>query len=258
MITPTLQKWLIASTLILMTSGLQAASLSKSSLALTTGQSASVSVSKIKGSAQLINNSSGIVSATLSSTTQSGSLQINGLKAGKTSLIIKDAGGSKSLSITVTSPMTLSSNTLSLAVKEIAKVSISNATGKIRLSNSNSTVASTSLSGSTITVTGKASGTSKITVKDNLTTQTLVVTVATPPPPVSGNSDGRLLASNCFQCHGTNGSGGFDDIMGKDDIYQELQEFLNGQEDADGIMAAHIKGYTDAQLRAIADYLANP
>jgi sulfide dehydrogenase cytochrome subunit len=258
MITPTLQKWLVASTLILMTSALQAASLSKSSLTLTIGQSATVSVSKIKGIAQLINNSSDIVSATLSSATRSGNLQISGLKTGKTSLIVKDASGSKTLSITVTSPMTLSTNTLSLAFKEAAKVSIKNANGKIRLSNSNSTVASASLSGSTITVIGKTTGTSKITVKDNLTTQTIAVTVATPPPPVSGNTNGRLLASNCFQCHGTNGSGGFDDIMGKDDVYQELQEFLNGQEDADGIMAAHIKGYTDEQLRAIADYLANP
>jgi hypothetical protein len=258
MLRPILQKWLIASTLILMTSALQAASLSKSSLTLTTGQSATVSVSKIKGSAQLINNSSEIVSATLSSTTKGGNLQISGLKAGKTSLIVKDASGSKALSITVMSPMTLSSNTLSLASKETAKISILNSNGQIRLTNSNSTVASASLSGSSVTVTGKTNGTSKITVKDNLTTQILVVTVATPPPPVSGNTDGRLLASNCFQCHGTNGSGGFDDIMGKDDIYQELQEFVSGGEDADGIMAAHLKGYTDEQLRAIADYLANP
>ena len=139
-----------------------------------------------------------------------------------------------------------------------AKVSVNNANGKIRLSNSNSTVASASLSGSTITVIGKTTGTSKITVKDNLTTQTIAVTVATPPPPVSGNTNGRLLASNCFQCHGTNGSGGFDSIMGENDLYQELQEFLNGQEDADGIMAAHLKGYTDEQLRAIANFLANP
>jgi hypothetical protein len=122
MITPTLQKWLVASTLILMTSALQAASLSKSSLTLTIGQSATVSVSKIKGNAQLINNSSDIVSATLSSATQNGNLQISGLKTGKTSLIVKDASGSKTLSITVTSPMTLSTNTLSLAVKEAAKV----------------------------------------------------------------------------------------------------------------------------------------
>lgn len=258
MATPTLQKWLIASALIMLSSTLQAASLAKSSLTLSSGQSATVSVSKIKGTAQLINNDSSTVSAALSRTTKSATLQIAALKPGQTSVVVKDGSGSKSLSIKVITPMLLSSNTLTLAVKQTAKVSINNANGSIRLSNSNSSVASASVSGSTITVTGKATGSSKITVKDNYTTQTLSVTVSAPPPPVSGNSDGRLLASNCFQCHGTNGSGGFDDIMGKNDIYQELQEFLNGQEDADGIMAAHIKGYTDEQLRAIADYLANP
>jgi sulfide dehydrogenase cytochrome subunit len=75
---------------------------------------------------------------------------------------------------------------------------------------------------------------------------------------VSGNTQGRLLASNCFQCHGTYGSGGFDSLLGDDDIYDELSEFLNGEEDPDSIMAAHIKGYTQEQLQAIADYLANP
>ena len=44
---------------------------------------------------------------------------------------------------------------------------------------------------------------------------------------------GRLLASNCFQCHGTNGQGpGFDTIAGKSasEIYQELKDFQSGKE----------------------------
>ena len=69
------------------------------------------------------------------------------------------------------------------------------------------------------------------------------------------DSNGRLLASNCFQCHGTNGSGGFDSIRGSGEVYQELLEYVNGGEDPGGIMAAHTKGYTTEQLRAIADYL---
>ncbi|WP_425485618.1 c-type cytochrome, partial [Hydrogenophaga aromaticivorans] len=38
---------------------------------------------------------------------------------------------------------------------------------------------------------------------------------------------GRLLASNCFQCHGTNGRGpGFERLAGEsaDEIYDELRE----------------------------------
>lgn len=70
---------------------------------------------------------------------------------------------------------------------------------------------------------------------------------------------GRLLASNCFQCHGTDGRGpGFEKLAGKSasDIYHELVEMRAGKE-GDGLMVRHAKGYTDAQLRAIAQYFAS-
>lgn len=69
---------------------------------------------------------------------------------------------------------------------------------------------------------------------------------------------GRLLASNCFQCHGTDGKGpGFDKLAGKsaNSIYKELKEFQSGKE-GNGIMAKHALGYTDAQLRTLANYLS--
>lgn len=69
---------------------------------------------------------------------------------------------------------------------------------------------------------------------------------------------GRLLASNCFQCHGTNGQGpGFDRLAGKSasELYSELKEFQSGKE-GKGIMANHALGYTDAQLRALAQWLS--
>lgn len=63
---------------------------------------------------------------------------------------------------------------------------------------------------------------------------------------------GRLLASNCFQCHGTNGlNGGFDTIAGESDLFGELKEL---QSDS-SIMGAHARGYTDAELTKIAAYL---
>lgn len=73
-----------------------------------------------------------------------------------------------------------------------------------------------------------------------------------PSPP------GRLLASNCFQCHGTNGQGpGFDRIGGKsaNELYGEMKEFQAGKE-GQGIMARHAMGYTDAQLRSLAQWLS--
>ena len=66
------------------------------------------------------------------------------------------------------------------------------------------------------------------------------------------STEGRLLASNCFQCHGTEGTGGFEEIRGKS--ANELIEFQSKPAGKD-IMAAHAQGYTPDQLRKIATYL---
>ena len=72
--------------------------------------------------------------------------------------------------------------------------------------------------------------------------------------------EGRLLASNCFQCHGTDGRSGFEEINGKSstEIYSKLKEMQRkqpGTGDYD-IMVPHAKGYTDAQLLKISQYLS--
>lgn len=68
---------------------------------------------------------------------------------------------------------------------------------------------------------------------------------------------GRLLASNCFQCHGTNGSGGFERLAGMSarEIVSELREMRT--KSAPNIMEVHARGYTDAQLQAIGNYFAS-
>lgn len=69
---------------------------------------------------------------------------------------------------------------------------------------------------------------------------------------------GRLLASNCFQCHGTNGKGSaFDPLAGlsASETYKKLKELKSGKE-GDGIMARHAMIYTDAQLQQIANWFA--
>lgn len=74
----------------------------------------------------------------------------------------------------------------------------------------------------------------------------------TPPPPA-----GQLLASNCFQCHGTNGNGpGFDRLAGMpaDKLYEEMLELRAGH--GNGLMVKHSLIYSDAQLRLIADWFA--
>jgi len=69
---------------------------------------------------------------------------------------------------------------------------------------------------------------------------------------------GRLLASGCFQCHGTNGKdGGFDALSGDGqiDLLNKLKEMRlkNAQEN---IMHPHARGYTNEQLACIALYFS--
>ncbi len=72
-----------------------------------------------------------------------------------------------------------------------------------------------------------------------------------PPPP------GRLLASNCFQCHGTNGTGGVEKLTGESasEIYKELKEMQT--KSPPKMMDMHARGFTDDELRLIANYFAS-
>jgi sulfide dehydrogenase cytochrome subunit len=68
---------------------------------------------------------------------------------------------------------------------------------------------------------------------------------------------GRLLASQCAQCHGTNGAGpGFDELSGESasELFEDLIEMKYDR--VEGIMDRQARGYTDDQLRLIADYLS--
>lgn len=67
----------------------------------------------------------------------------------------------------------------------------------------------------------------------------------------------RLLASQCAQCHGTNGRavGDIDSLAGESfgELYDELLEMLL-EHDAGDIMEHQAQGYTEDQLRRIAEY----
>ena len=84
-------------------------------------------------------------------------------------------------------------------------------------------------------------------------------------------NNGRLLASNCTQCHATNvlpKTGGYDSLVGKSysDIYGELKDFqqkfdavnhvCKESDPKDCLMAIHAKPYTDKEMQDIAWYLS--
>lgn len=71
--------------------------------------------------------------------------------------------------------------------------------------------------------------------------------------------DGRYLAGSCANCHGTRGvgQGGMPSLAGLDAAYvaSEVRRFRDGQRPATA-MQQIAKGYSDAQIEAIARYYA--
>lgn len=70
---------------------------------------------------------------------------------------------------------------------------------------------------------------------------------------------GRLLASQCAQCHGTDGRSVTDlETLAGADAKDMLNELLDMKysDDTDDIMVRQAKGYSDVQLRLIAEYFS--
>jgi cytochrome c553 len=231
-----------------------AVSLSPTSLSLLPGDKATIRVGNIRGTVTLSNSNPTAVSATLAS----GTINVTAKAVGVATLSVTDKGGTKTAKVTVNGPLGVSPSGASILVGQSTALTVSNAIGTITIGNSNTNAVGTALSGNVITVTGKSAGSAELTVRDTRSTVKVPVTVttSTPPPPTGEIHPGRLLASNCFQCHGTNGSGGFDRIQGSSELLSELRKFASGEEDPGGIMAAHAVGYTDQQLQLIADFLS--
>jgi cytochrome c553 len=69
---------------------------------------------------------------------------------------------------------------------------------------------------------------------------------------------GRLLASNCAQCHGTTDAApGFDRLTGKSasKLLRKMHKYQSGAE-GEGIMTRHAMGYTEQQLRDLVEWLS--
>lgn len=91
---------------------------------------------------------------------------------------------------------------------------------------------------------------------------TIVAALVFAAGPVLAQSDpnlGRNIAATCANCHGTRGAsvGGNEPLAGKPkaDTVQKMQDFKAGRKPAT-IMHQLAKGYTDAQIEAVAEYFA--
>lgn len=73
-------------------------------------------------------------------------------------------------------------------------------------------------------------------------------------------TQGAMLSNSCAACHGTDGKspGAIPSIHGKsaDFIIQALSEFRAGNRPST-VMDRHAKGYTDEEIKLIAEYFAS-
>ncbi len=79
---------------------------------------------------------------------------------------------------------------------------------------------------------------------------------------MTAQAEGRnaaLLASGCAACHGTQGHsvGGTPSLAGLDRLYfiEQMQQFKNGERPAT-VMMQHARGYSEEEIRLLADYFA--
>lgn len=68
---------------------------------------------------------------------------------------------------------------------------------------------------------------------------------------------GRVLASNCFQCHGTNGYAGELKIgeQSASSIISDINE-MKTKDPRSNIMIVHAKAYTTEEIQLIANYIS--
>ncbi|UOG93157.1 MAG: c-type cytochrome [Candidatus Thiothrix sulfatifontis] len=94
-------------------------------------------------------------------------------------------------------------------------------------------------------------------------TGSTVTTVTTPAatgtaPAINAPDGARLLASQCFQCHGMNGvsATGIESIAGDSaaDLIEEMLEMKYSTKI--DIMHYQAKGYSEAEIRSMAQYLS--
>lgn len=194
----------------------QAASISPSSLSMSVGQIASVTVNRVRGNLSISNSDPSVAEAELAGVRVTDSIRpdrstirVTALKAGKTNITVRDRDGRKTLEVRVTASstsMSVSPTSISVGAGQSANVTVSNASGSVQASSSNSGVASATVSGNTVNVRGVAAGSATITVRDSNTSRTVSVIVLsqpTPPPPVS--SSYSLLAWNDLGMHCVDG-----------------------------------------------------
>jgi cytochrome c553 len=80
------------------------------------------------------------------------------------------------------------------------------------------------------------------------------------PALMAEGRDAALLAASCAACHGTQGYsvGGTPSLAGLDQLYfiEQMQQFKTGERPS-SVMMKYARGYTEAEIRLLADYFSS-
>lgn len=150
--------------------------LSPSSLEITAGKTANISVTNIAGKVSAKSAKTSIASARYSA----GSITVKGVKAGSTTVTVKDKKQSQQVAIKVLAApvMAISPASLALGVGQTADIAVANPQGKVSAKSSNAKLASVSYANGVATVKGVKTGKATITIKDGKTSKKASITIS--------------------------------------------------------------------------------
>ena len=166
-------RWLSSLIIPLVTVAAHAVTLSPASRSLLPGDKSTITVSRVRGAVTLANSNPSAVSASLTR----GAINVSADAVGVATLSVTDSQGTKTATVTVSPPLGVSLANVSLLVGQSTALTVSNAIGSIRISNSNGTAVAATLSGNVVTVTGKSAGSAELNVRDTRSSVKVRVTV---------------------------------------------------------------------------------
>jgi len=169
------------------------------SLTIVVGQTQTVTVTNISGTASVSSSNTGI--ATVSYT--AGKANVNALKPGNATITFKDKTGTKQVLVTVNAApppvLSVSPSMLAINVGGTNTITVTNANGTVSTSSQNSAIATVSYNpaNKTATVTGVKAGSTLVTIRDSKTSQTVAITVLN----TTATGNYMLLAWNDLGMH---------------------------------------------------------
>ena len=162
--------WLFA---LMYASAAFAIDVSPSSVLIQVNGTATVSVTDTRGNVKANSSMPDIATVTYAA----GKATIRGISPGTATVSIANRGDSRQVSVTVRAALAVSPTSVNIPANGSATVSVTNASGTVTASTSNTAIATVSYAAGVATIHGVASGSATITIRDSVSSRTVGVTV---------------------------------------------------------------------------------